>query len=159
MQGPPYTPTLSISDSIPSTGLWFDEMCFFNQKVFQCQDWKWGPRREACSMAPQIGESCGIKLIMDSQRTNQLCSICRRIEIKRRRIRKLEERIKRWSTEPEHRKSSIKAAEQEIYDIALASSRLDMRRPTRLYQLTNASRGSVDCPISKYDSTLDCLLF
>jgi predicted RNase H-like nuclease (RuvC/YqgF family) len=114
-------------------------MCFFNQEVFQCQDWKWGSRREACSRAPQIGESCGIKLIMDSQHINQLCSICQEIERKQRRIRKLEERIKRWNREPKQWRASIEAAKQEMQDIARESRWLDMERPTRVHRLTNAS--------------------
>jgi hypothetical protein len=75
---------------LPSEDL--DEMCYFDQDVFTCGDWKWRLRREGCNY---ISETCGMKLIMSSQYVNQRCNICQNIEVKQRRIYKLEDKIRR----------------------------------------------------------------
>jgi hypothetical protein len=123
-------------------------MYFYDQKVFLCQDWKWGPRREACAVAPQMGESCGIALIMCSQYTNDLCRTCQIIERKQRRIHALENRIERWNTEPEYWRASIEAARQDICNIAAKIRGLDMKRAVRQNRLSNTNR-LTERPISR----------
>ena len=120
------------------------EMCFFDQKVFQCGDWKWGSRREACPKAPAAGDSCGIKLIMNSQYTSELCSICRNIETKRRRIRRLEANVKRWSENAQSWKASIEIAKQDIRSIDAQCRELDMRRASRQKCLAKETYTAVD---------------
>lgn len=112
-------------------------MCFFDQKVFKCRDWKWGTRREACSKVPQAGDSCGIMLIMSSQPTNELCSICQKIETKRRRIHKLEARIGEWSCEPKRWSALIEVAKRDIHSFTIDIRKLDMKRAIRKNRLTN----------------------
>ena len=50
---------------------------------------------EACPKAPAASDSCSIKLIMNSQHTTEVYSICQYIETKQRCIRRLEANIKR----------------------------------------------------------------
>ncbi|KIM95394.1 hypothetical protein OIDMADRAFT_134003 [Oidiodendron maius Zn] len=119
-------------------------MCFFDQKVFQCGDWKWGSRREACSKAPAAGDSCRIKLIMNSQHTTEVCSICQYIETKRRRIHRLEANIKRWSENGKSWRASIEAAQQDIRIIDTQCRELDMKRASKQKCLAKASHTAAD---------------
>jgi hypothetical protein len=112
-------------------------MCFYDQKVFLCRDWKWGARREACASAPQMGESCGITLIMCSQYTNELCSTCQIIEKKQRRIHVLKGKIERWNHEPKDWQASVEVARRDICTIASRIRELDMKRALRQNRLTN----------------------
>ena len=115
----------------------FNEMCFFDQKVFKCGDWKWGVWREGCWKSPQKGDSCGIMLIMSSQFVEDLCGSCLKIETKRRHIRKLEEKIQRWSKEP-NRTASIDMAKQDIHNFAIEIADLDTGRIIRNNGFTHA---------------------
>ncbi|KIM94813.1 hypothetical protein OIDMADRAFT_134927 [Oidiodendron maius Zn] len=124
-------------------------MCFFDQKVFQCGDWKWGLRRQACPKATAAGDSCSIKLIMNSQYTSELCSICRNIETKRRRIRRLEANVKRWSENAQSLKASIEIAKQDIRSIDAQCRELDMKRASRQKCVAKERYTAVDVPFDQ----------
>ena len=113
-------------------------------KVFQCGGWKWGSRREACPKAPAAGDSCRIKLIMNSQHTSELCTICRNIETKRRRICSLEANVKRWSEDAQSWMASIEIAKQDIGSIEAQCRELDMRRASRQKFLVKETSTTVD---------------
>lgn len=50
-------------------------------------------------MGYQTGETCGMKLVMQTQAGEEVCKTCRKIETKRARIQKEEERIHKWQKE------------------------------------------------------------
>ncbi|KAN0090072.1 hypothetical protein V8E51_018651 [Hyaloscypha variabilis] len=106
-------------------------MCYFDQQLFVCRDWKWGSMRQRCSKAYYTGEGCGLKLIRTSQYVHRKCQICCQIEVKRRRIRKLKDKIRRWSLEAEHWKASIELAGDEIRDLDGQIMQREMRRTIR----------------------------
>lgn len=89
-------------------------MCFFDQYVHECGDFKWGPFRQHCAKEYRTGETCGMKLIMATYRVQQKCKICDKMDTKWNRRRKEEERIKRWRKEGGKKKASIEAAEDNI---------------------------------------------
>jgi hypothetical protein len=74
-QGFPVRPSLNVlnSSAVLTNGL--DEMCYFDQEVFICGDWKWRSCREGCSKVTS-GDTCGMKLILFSQYTHERCNIC-----------------------------------------------------------------------------------
>ena len=98
-----------------------------------------------------------MKLIMGSQHTDQLCSICKQIATKQRRIRELGKRIRRWSTEPKIWKASIEAANKEIQALALESKELDMTRATKLHRLATASRNAAQHPVPDVLFNPECI--
>lgn len=85
-------------------------MCFFDQYVHDCGDYKWGPFRQHCAKEYRTGETCGMKLIMATYRIPQSCKICDKLETKYNRVRKEQERVIRWQKEGGKKKASIENA-------------------------------------------------
>ncbi|KAF8847615.1 hypothetical protein BDZ45DRAFT_607212, partial [Acephala macrosclerotiorum] len=82
---------------------------------FTCNDWKWCSFHQHCSKAGRAGETCSVRLIMATRYISQKCKLCKQIEVKRRRIRKLDNNIRRWSVEPERWRASIERSKDDIY--------------------------------------------
>ena len=99
-------------------------MCFFDQHRFACGDWKWGHFRQHCNREYRTGETCGMKLIMQTVPVSQKCKLCEKIETKNRRKGLEMERIGRWQREGTRFRASIdkswdivKTLEKEINDL------------------------------------------
>jgi hypothetical protein len=89
-------------------------MCFYDQfKYDVCGDYKWGHFRQHCAKEYRTGETCGMKLVMATYSQAGKCKICTKIETKLGRIKKEEERIRRWRRE-HGRRASIEASEEII---------------------------------------------
>jgi predicted RNA-binding Zn-ribbon protein involved in translation (DUF1610 family) len=111
-------------------------MCFFDQQLYQCGDFKWGPFRQHCAKEYRTGETCGMKLVMTSISVHQKCPKCEKIAIKYNRITKEEERIRRWTREgAKHRKASIEASQEIIKDLNHDIAKLEKERNDRRRQL------------------------
>jgi hypothetical protein len=128
------TPSLNVFNSSAVLPNGLDEMCYFDQEVFICGDWKWRSRRQGCSKVVS-GDTCSMKLIMFSQYTHERCNICQIIEVKQRRISKLEDRIRRWSLEAERWMASIERTERDIHELRAQITQREMARPIRLNSL------------------------
>ncbi|KAL8763496.1 MAG: hypothetical protein Q9184_000708 [Pyrenodesmia sp. 2 TL-2023] len=99
-------------------------MCFFDQHRFACGDWKWGHFRQHCNREYRTGETCGMKLIMQTVPVSQKCKLCDKIETKQRRRSAEEDRINRWKREGGKFRASIdrsyemiKSLDREIYEL------------------------------------------
>lgn len=85
-----------------------------------CNDYKWGNFRQHCSKEYRTGETCGMKLVMQTIPKSEKCKLCKSIDTKQGRIRKEEDRIHRWIKEEQKglvRGSSIEAAQMTIYNL------------------------------------------
>ena len=71
-------------------------MCFFDQHRYMCGHWKWGHFRQHCNREYRTGETCGMKLIMETFPTNSKCKLCEKVETKFRRQEAEAARILRW---------------------------------------------------------------
>jgi hypothetical protein len=100
-------------------------MCFFDQTVYACGDFKWGSFRQHCAKEYRTGETCGMKLVMNNVYVERKCTICDKLEVKYRKRAKLEDDIKRWKRERGGRRlnHTIDKAEDDIaaLDQAIAS--------------------------------------
>lgn len=74
-------------------------MCFFDQHHFACGCWKWGRFRQHCAKEYRMGETCGMKLIMQTVPAGQKCKLCEKIDTKMRRRATEVKRISRWQRE------------------------------------------------------------
>ncbi|KAG4444406.1 hypothetical protein IFR05_000171 [Cadophora sp. M221] len=74
-------------------------MCFYDQYAFACGDYRWGHFRQHCSKEYRTGETCGMKLVIETIHKSEICRLCQRIETKYAQQRKEEERIQRWTRE------------------------------------------------------------
>jgi hypothetical protein len=75
-------------------------MCFYDQEIYQCGDFKWGLFRQKCASAKALpnGENCGMKLVMENVHVHTKCRICNKLEAKYNRSAK-EDRIRRLKRE------------------------------------------------------------
>src|SRR5277367_1978043 len=99
-------------------------MCFFDQHRFACGDWKWGHFRQHCNREYRTGETCDMKLVMQTYEIQQKCKICEKIDTKRRRLANEQDRIHRWAREHSRYDQSIEksreiiaALDTEIYEL------------------------------------------
>lgn len=114
-------------------------MCFFDQHRFACGDWKWGYFRQHCNREYRTGETCGMKLIMQTVPVTQKCKLCDKIDTKQRRRSAELDRINRWKREGNKFRASIdrstdmiKVLDREIFD-------LGSERQRRLQAIWNGS--------------------
>lgn len=105
-------------------------MCFFDQHRFACGDWKWGNFRQHCNREYRTGETCGMKLIMQTLPVGQKCKLCEKIDTKHRRRTAEVEKITRWRREGGKFSASIdkaadqiKVLEKEITDLGYERQR------------------------------------
>ncbi len=111
-------------------------MCFYDQQIYQCGDFKWGPFRQHCAKEYRTGETCGMKLVMQNIHVHQKCRICEKLEIKVGRKQKEEDRIRRWKKEGgKHRKASIEASEDIIDGLNRDIAKLMQERHDRQNKL------------------------
>ena len=61
-----------------------------------CGDHKWGHFRQHCGREYRTGETCGMKLIMETFKKPEKCKTCRKIDVKRARVDKELQRIEQW---------------------------------------------------------------
>lgn len=74
-------------------------MCFYEQTIFSCEDYKWGRFRAHCAKEYRTGETCGMRLIYEASRVPQKCNTCKRVEVIQRKIAASQDRIYRWNRE------------------------------------------------------------
>src|SRR5277367_2591693 len=111
-------------------------MCFFDQYVYGCGDFHWGPFRQHCAKEYRTGETCGMKLVMQNIRVFTKCRICDKLEVKYNRKAKEEDRIKRWKREGgKHRKAYIEASENIIESLNRDIAKLMQERRDRQNKL------------------------
>jgi hypothetical protein len=105
-------------------------MCFYEQIVFACGDHRWGRFRSHCTKEYRTGETCGMKLVMDTTNNTAKCSTCVKIDTKLRRRQAEADRIHRWQSEP-NRTASIERSLEIIAEIDSELRRLYEDRSRR----------------------------
>ncbi|KAI9826567.1 MAG: hypothetical protein M1832_006163 [Thelocarpon impressellum] len=109
-------------------------MCFFDNHIFACGDWKWGHFRQHCNKEYRTGETCGMKLVMMSYRINNKCKTCEKIDTKLRRRAAEVERISRWEQEGSRFMASIDRAYDNIKTLDAEILELQNERQKRSVQ-------------------------
>lgn len=111
-------------------------MCYFAITDYSCGDWKWGNMMERCPRQHRIGETCGAKLIHQDHVTKNpdTCKICQDIEVKRRRLVKVEDSIRRWTPEKEKFAASLDKARCERDDLIERIKTLYSRRQSVMFR-------------------------
>lgn len=85
---------------------------------------------ERCPRQHRIGETCGAKLIHQDHVTknSDMCKVCQDIEVKRRRLSKVEDSIRRWTPERERFAASLDKARTERDELIERIKLLHSRR-------------------------------
>lgn len=104
-------------------------MCFFDQIVFSCEDWKWDRFRGHCNREYRTGETCGMKLLHNSIKINgEKCKICQKLDAKRRRREDQISKINRWQREGGKLKASIEKATETVEELNREIGQLEAER-------------------------------
>jgi hypothetical protein len=106
------------------------KMCFYDINCFTCDCWKWSHFRQHCSKEYRTGETCGMRLTMNTYKLNEKCKICTKIDTKERAIKKEDANIRRWAKEG-GRSASIEKAEDNIFRYEEDIIRLTQERDTK----------------------------
>lgn len=93
-------------------------MCFYDYYVFRCGDWKFGNFRDHCQREYRMGETCGMKMFQERHEKKEKCSICTKIDTKKRKYEDRKQKVKRWEAEGDKPASVAKALE-EMTQLAL----------------------------------------
>lgn len=84
-------------------------MCFYDQTIYACHDFKWGNFRAHCQKEYRIGETCGMKLVYQVHHLEEKCRLCQKLSTKKKRVKQELERVTRWKKEGGKRASIEKA--------------------------------------------------
>lgn len=128
-------------------------MCFYAQTAFSCGDWKWGNMMERCPRQHRIGETCGAKLVHPDHivdRSGDLCKICQEIEVKRRRLQKLQDNIMRWEPQGNTFAASLEKAKNERSEMLQKMRDLNARRASVMFRGNSAEVPAPSGPSFSY---------
>ncbi|KAM0723847.1 hypothetical protein Q7P37_000837 [Cladosporium fusiforme] len=114
-------------------------MCFYEQFLYQCRDWKWGNFRQHCQAEYRTGETCGTKLVFQTMPVGEKCKLCLKIEAKERRRAKHIEDYNRWRRE-HGRQASMEKALVEIKSLENEIGQLKSEKQDRYYAIGNSRR-------------------
>ena len=87
-------------------------MCYYHQKRWQCGYWRWGQFSRQCPKEYRTGETCGLKLVMDTHDDRESCRLCHDIDRKKRRMAKMAADMARWRREG-NRPATVERTEVE----------------------------------------------
>jgi len=116
-------------------------MCFYEQYVYQCRDWKWGNFKQHCQAEYRTGETCGMKMVWQAQPLQDKCKLCLKIEAKERRRAKHVDDYNRWRKEPRRYQASIEKAIGDIKALENEINLLKSEKHDRYSRVGNSRRG------------------
>ena len=96
-----------------------------------------------CPKQHRIGEVCGRKFI-DTDNITRMpedCRLCKDIEIKKNRLSKEVDNIRRWSQEGKRFESSISKARAQATELAGIIREMESRRPKNIFAKQGGDSG------------------
>lgn len=102
-------------------------MCYYEQHIFSCGDWKWGHFRQHCNKEYRIGETCGLRFVHQSNGLREKCKLCLQIEAKHRKRTEAVAKIRRWQREG-GKPASIAKYQEDIEDLDQAIHLLEVEK-------------------------------
>ena len=103
-------------------------MCFYDQRLFSCNHWRWTGFAYQCPYETRTGQTCGIRLINRTEFDRSECELCRKIDRKRRRLAAEYNRLRRWKAEGRPLAASIWRSQQTIEELEIELSHLQKKR-------------------------------
>ena len=98
-------------------------MCYFEQTRWVCGYWKWGNFRQQCTKEYRTGETCGLKLVYDTNYHPTRCKLCDQIDKKERRWNKMMADVERWRREG-NRKATIAKTEDDMEEVRMQINKI-----------------------------------
>ena len=115
-------------------------MCFYEQYLYACRDWKWGNFKQHCQAEYRTGETCGMKMIHYTHHLPEKCKSCLKIEAKQRRRAKHVDDYNRWRNEPRRYQASIEKAVGDIKALDNEIALLVSEKNERYRRIGNSRR-------------------
>jgi hypothetical protein len=109
-------------------------MCYFEQSRWTCGYWRWGHFRQQCNKEYRIGETCGLKLIYETNQKPDTCQLCQDAGKKQRRYEKMYHDMQRWQSEG-NRNATIERTCGEMLDVLEQIHRIAEEHKTRVQSL------------------------
>lgn len=110
-------------------------MCYFEQSRWQCGFWKWGNFRQQCNKEYRTGETCGLKLVYETNYLPGNCKLCDQSDKKQRRYNKMAQDVERWRREG-NRRATIEKTEIDMEEVRMAIEKLWIEHDDRLRTVT-----------------------
>lgn len=115
-------------------------MCFYDLFKFSCGDCKWGHFRLHCNKEYRMGETCGVKIVMEVVNSQQKCRLCDKIDVKQRRRANECDRIARWKKDGGKFRASKERAEGVVKQLDDEILALDQARKSRIFYKSNVEQ-------------------
>ncbi|KAI0026026.1 hypothetical protein F4780DRAFT_774229 [Xylariomycetidae sp. FL0641] len=109
-------------------------MCYFDMTKWTCGYWRWGHFRQQCNKEYRTGETCGLKLVYDTNLEMEVCKLCKDTEKKQRKYLKLQNDIIRWQREG-NRSATIEKAERDMAEVSDAIHGMVQQHEQRQYHM------------------------
>lgn len=91
-------------------------MCYFEQTRWMCGYWKWGNFKQQCTKEYRTGETCGLKLVFETDFQNKQCKLCDQMDKKTRRVQKMAQDVDRWEREG-NRRATIEKTQYDMDEL------------------------------------------
>ena len=114
-------------------------MCYYEQYRWECGDWKWGNFRRHCHAEYRMGETCGMKLVLNTNHQDGKCRLCENIDKKMRKYQKAKADYVRWRPDPARQASAAKAWE-DMGELEEEIKAMTADRHARLNNVVNPRR-------------------
>ncbi|OJJ30315.1 hypothetical protein ASPWEDRAFT_45864 [Aspergillus wentii DTO 134E9] len=114
-------------------------MCFYDQKIFVCGDWSWAKFAHRCNYEYRTGETCGMRLVNQTEREQTPCRLCEKIETKHRRRIAEKERLDRWQREGSNLVASMDKSKNTILELEKEIAALNSERISQRTQMIGRS--------------------
>jgi hypothetical protein len=115
-------------------------MCYYDNYKYACNDWKWGNFRQHCQKEYRTGETCGMKMVFQTVGLAEKCSMCEKIERKKRRYEKHKSDYQRWATDPAKYRFSMEKAVEEMKVLSQEINQLVADKESRYRMIGNPRR-------------------
>lgn len=90
--------------------------------------------RQQCTKEYRTGETCGLKLVFNTNLEPDKCKLCKDIEKKQRRYTKLQNDIIRWQREG-NRNATIEKAQRDMREVEEAIRNMGQQHDMRQYSM------------------------
>ncbi|TLD14479.1 hypothetical protein PspLS_11131 [Pyricularia sp. CBS 133598] len=124
-----------------------ERMCYFDHIRWSCGYWKWGNFRQQCTKEYRTGETCGLKLVYDTDYLPNQCRICDNVHKKTRRYYKMAADVERWRHEG-GRTATIEKTEDDMDELSRQIANLNAEHATRDKEIRrDANKIMVSVPV------------
>jgi hypothetical protein len=117
------------------------KVCFYDQYVFKCRDFRWGNFNKHCTKEYRRGETCGTKLINDVLPQTKDCTLCEKIERKTRRYEQYNTKLRQLTREGRLTElaSTVEKYQDEQRKLRVEIPRLQAERENRAKDIAGAA--------------------